>query len=143
MQIGPAGAIVFRSPIMRDRHRDKFFAPSETLIYTTWVIHHVSAPRYSSADNGAGDGSRTPISWRNRFSRRALVVHPFRGGSTSARRRRFGLEFEPLPLEIPEKALSAELEVVEFSGPVITGKNVLSRKKTSSDYVLGIGSVRG
>lgn len=61
--------------------------PVQKLSYirATWVIHHViRPPRYSSADNGAGDGSRTPISWRNRFSRRALAVRPFRGGSTSA-----------------------------------------------------------
>lgn len=77
------------------------FSLRPKLLYTPRLIHHVSVPRYSSSDNGAGDGSRTPISWRNRFSRRTLAVHPFRGGARS-----FGLEFEPLPLRIPEKALN-------------------------------------
>lgn len=84
---------------------------------------------------------------RGRRFRGEIAFHAVRSSSilfeADPPRRGFGLEFEPLPLEIPEKALSAELEVVEFSGPVITGKNVLSRKKTSSDYVLGIGSVWG
>ena len=55
------------------------------------------------------DGSRTqPISWRNRFPRRAGRSFSFaRGGSLGGHLASFSEEFEPLPLEVPEKALSA------------------------------------
>lgn len=77
-------------------------APSLIYIYIYTMIH-VSGPRYSSGDNGAAtDRGRR---FRGEIAFHAVLVHPCR---------RFGLEFEPLPLEVPEKALSTEWKLSSF-----------------------------
>lgn len=115
---------------MRDRHRDKFFAPwprPKTLLYTR---HVGDSPRYSAPSLFIGrQWSRGRIEDAD-FVAKSLFTPCARRPSIS-RRIHLGLEFEPLPLEIPEKALNQppSCKLSSFPGRWLPGRTFYCGKE--------------
>lgn len=99
----------------RPTSRQIFRSVAPSLIYIYIYNDSRFGPSLFIGRQWSRDGSRTPISWRNRFSRRPRPSLP-------SRCRRFGLEFEPLPLEVPEKALSTEWKLSSFPDRWLPGR---------------------